>query len=129
MFRRSVIVALCLLAAGWLSVQPIRASDGVLFKTQITFSAPFALPGMGLGAGTYVFERPLEGVANMVRVRSVDGRRVYLTALTDRVARPAGLDPGVMLSFGEAPLGQPQPIATWWPPEADHGYSFRYNAR
>ena len=129
MFRRAVIVAACFIAVGWLAVQPMRASDGVLFKTQITFSAPVALPGVGLGAGTYIFERPLEGVANLVRVRSVDGRRIFLTALTDRVARPAGLRHDAMFSFGEAPAGQPQPVETWWPVDADHGYSFRYHAR
>jgi hypothetical protein len=107
----------------------MAASDSGLFRMRVTFSTPVELPGVGLAPGSYVFERPLDGIANMVRVRSADGRRTFLTAFTDRVARPADLPPQVMFSFAEAPANQPQPITTWWPSGADHGYSFRYDAR
>ena len=129
MFRRRVLVAVCALAAAWFAAQPMAASDSGLFRMRVTFSTPVELPGVGLAPGSYIFERPLDGVANLVRVQSVDGRRIYLTTLTDRVARPPDLPSGMLFSFREAPANQPQPISTWWPSGADHGYSFRYHAR
>jgi hypothetical protein len=93
--------------------------------TQLTFSKPFSLPGVTLGAGTYVFERaaPLTAI-EIVRVSSRDRRTVYYTGFTELVKAPRGaISP---ISFGEAPAGAPVPVREWYPTGSDTGHRFRY---
>jgi hypothetical protein len=93
----------------------------------VKFNRPVALPGVALGAGTYVFELadPM-GAADIVRVSSRDHRKVYLTAFTRIVERPAGMSPGQPISFGEAAANAPQPITVWWPNGESTGREFIY---
>ena len=82
----SVAIVAALLAA--------RAASGNIPHTNyVTFSAPFALPGVSLPAGTYVFDVVSEGSNDVVRVMNRDGSRVYLTQFTIRVQRPRGCMP------------------------------------
>jgi hypothetical protein len=93
----------------------------------VKFTRPVALPGVGLGAGTYIFELPDPIDAwNVVRVTSQDRRTVYLTAFTRIVDRPRGLRPDQVISFGEAPPTTPQPIRVWWPTGESTGREFIY---
>jgi hypothetical protein len=74
-----------------------------------------------------VFELPDPiGAAGVVRVSSQDRRRVYLTAFTRIVERPAGLPSAQPISLGEAPAQAPQPIRTWWPSGEATGREFIY---
>ena len=92
----------------------------------VRFNRPVALPGVALAAGTYVFELPDPlGASDLVRVSSQDRRKVYLTAFTRIVERPAGMKPGPV-SFGEAPAHAPQPIKVWWPGYESTGREFIY---
>jgi hypothetical protein len=93
----------------------------------VKFNRPVALPNVALGAGTYVFELadPM-GAADVVRVSSQDRRKVYLTAFTRIVERPARVTPGQPISFGEAPAHAPQPITVWWPNGESTGREFIY---
>jgi hypothetical protein len=128
MFRKTLIATVCLLTLGLAATRQTSAQGGIGFQTRITFRMPVGLPGVSLGAGAYVFERPLDGVENLVRVRSVDGSRIFLTALTDRVSRPADLNRGQVVTLGESRQGAPQPVMVWWPPDSNEGYQFRYGA-
>jgi hypothetical protein len=93
----------------------------------VKFSRPVSLPGVALGAGTYVFELPDPIDAwNVVRVTSQDRRTVYLTAFTRIVDRPHGLRPDQVISFGEASPSVPQPIRVWWPTGESTGREFIY---
>jgi len=95
--------------------------------TYVTFSQPVRLPGVTLGAGTYIFE--LADPINqwkLVRVSSRDRRIVYLTAFTHVVERPEGVGPTQAISFGEGPGGMPQPIVAWWPQGESTGRLFIY---
>jgi hypothetical protein len=93
----------------------------------VKFTRPVALPGVALGAGTYVFELPDPIDAwNVVRVTSQDRRKVYLTAFTRIVDRPRGLRPDQVVSFGEASPSAPQPIKVWWPTGDSTGREFIY---
>src|SRR5947207_638607 len=69
-----------------LTAQPATAKGWTLttHTEYLTFSAPIALPGVVLAAGTYRFEAPgASGIAiGLVRVSSKDGRQVYLTQFT-----------------------------------------------
>ena len=95
--------------------------------TFVKFNRPVALPGVALGAGTYVFELPDPiGASDVVRVSSRDRRKVYLTAFTRIVERPKGVASGQPVSFGEAPAHAPQPITVWWPSGESTGREFIY---
>jgi hypothetical protein len=95
--------------------------------TYVKFNRPVALPGVALGAGTYIFELPDPIDAwSVVRVTSQDRRRVYLTAFTHVVERPKGMSPDQIISFGESHASQPQPIRVWWPTGESTGREFIY---
>src|SRR6266478_313871 len=56
----------------------------------LTFNAPVGLPGVGLAAGTYIFELADPAAdLSIVRVSSRDRSMVYFMALTELVPRPA----------------------------------------
>lgn len=96
-------------------------------RTYLTFNRPVALPGVGLGAGTYTFELADPMVENsVVRVSSADRQRIYLTAFTHSIQRPANLRRDQVVSFGEAANGAPAPITAWYPDGSDTGREFIY---
>src|SRR2546423_6991609 len=69
----------------------------------VTFSRAVELPGVELTAGTYLFELASSTTTNaLVRVASKDRRKVYLTAFTYLIDRPASLRPGQVVTLGEA---------------------------
>ena len=104
-----------------------EAANDLDRMTYVKFNRPVALPGVGLAAGTYVFELPDSiGASDVVRVSSQDRRKVYLTAFTRIIDRPAGVKPGQPISFGEAPAHAPQPITAWWPAGESTGRQFIY---
>ena len=109
---------------------PTRASNGfddLNRMMYVSFNKPVALPGVALGAGTYIFELPDPiGAWNVVRVSSSDRRRVYLTAFTRVVDRPRGMSSDQPISFAEASAKAPQPIKAWWPAGESTGRQFIY---
>ena len=108
------------------AVTPARAGSDVLRREYLTFSAPIALPGVTLPAGTYAFEVPDAPFApSLVRVRSKDGRHVYLTQHTRLVSRPWRDVPRV--TFGEAAPGAATPINIWFASGEESGRQFIYN--
>ena len=109
------------------AVKPVRAGTDALHREYLTFSAPIALPGVTLAAGTYTFEVPDAPFSpSLVRVRSKDGQHVYLTQFAREVSRPGG-DNVPHVTFGEAAPGTAQPINIWYPMGGDNGRQFIYN--
>ena len=95
--------------------------------THLTFSGPFALPGMTLPAGVYTFELVDSSMnLDVVRVVSRDRARQYYAGFTTLVQRPANLPPGQMLTLGEAPAGIPPSILAWYPKGDSMGHQFIY---
>jgi hypothetical protein len=83
----------------------VKAWENSNRMTYVTVNRPFALPGVALPAGTYVFELPApDSSADLVRVMSRDRTHVYLTVFTNRIDRPAGQQSNRTLSFGEFKL-------------------------
>jgi hypothetical protein len=84
--------------------------------TYLTFSAPVALPGVTLPAGTYRFTHPdCVETSHLLRVSSEDGSHVYATLLTvpaDRLTPSAR--PEVILA--EMPARTPEVIKAWFYP-------------
>ena len=94
--------------------------------THVTFTGPVALPGVTLGGGTYIFELASPTSLDLVRVLSRDRSRVYLTAFTTQVRRPAGMPADRLVSIGESPAGTPAPITAWYPLGDVMGHRFIY---
>src|SRR5262245_28314556 len=83
----AAVSALVLLVLG----ETTGAGMNPKLTTYLTFNTPFALPGVSLPAGTYIFERVEEDIPDVIRVASRDRRHVYLTAFTRPVERPLGI--------------------------------------
>jgi hypothetical protein len=127
MSKRNILWTVCA-AVAMLSLVPRAHAGGPLERTSyLTFSGPVRLPGVSLAAGTYVFEiaNPM-GDADIVRVKSRDGRTSYFQGFTYRIARPAGLRSDAVVSLGEAPAGAAPPVTAWWPIGESTGHQFVY---
>lgn len=124
--RKSVATACGAAALVFATAVSVHAWGTAKRTTYLTFSAPFALPGVSLPAGTYIFERAEADTPHIVRVTSRDGSQVYLTAFTRIVPRPKGLHPKRLVSFSEVPRGVTPPVTTWYPLGDSIGHQFIY---
>ena len=113
--RTWLVTGLAAATLGLATTVSIGASATDNHTTYLTFNRPVSLPGVSLGAGTYIFEMPELSGHTVVRVLSRDRKLNLYTGLTYRVDRPAGLKRDQVITFGEAPPNVPQPIAVWWP--------------
>jgi len=121
-----VLVSCVAVVTGLLAAR--GASGSISHTNYLTFSAPFALPGVSLPAGTYVFDVVATGSNNVVRVTSRDGLRTYLTVFTVNVQRPKGLPVNRQIVFNEVPAGTTPPVKAWFPVGQSIGHQFVYDA-
>jgi len=121
-----VLVSCVAVVTGLLAAR--GASGSIPHTNYLTFSAPFALPGVSLPAGTYVFDVVATGSNNVVRVTSRDGLRTYLTVFTVNVQRPKGLPVNRQIVFNEVPAGTTPPVKAWFPVGQSIGHQFVYDA-
>ena len=128
MLKSRFVLVSCVAAALGLATAASVARANAPHTMYLTFSAPFALPGVALPAGTYIFEVVAPGSTDVVQVRSRDRAQVYLTAFTRRVNRPAGLRADRQVVFNEVPSGTTPPIKAWFPIGEDVGHEFLYPA-
>ena len=75
MLKSKSVVACAVILAGALGLASIAKAD-VQHRNYVTFSAPFALPGVSLPAGTYIFEVIAPGSLDVVTVRSRDRSQI-----------------------------------------------------
>ena len=123
--RRAALGVFALALTGLVVAAPSDGGVSPSQRIELTFSKPVALPGVSLGAGTYVFERAApNGATEVVRVSSRDRRFVYYMGFTELVNRPARNTPAI--TFGEAPKDAPLPIKEWYPTFASTGHRFLY---
>jgi hypothetical protein len=122
--RRGTLAVLGLALVGLVAAAPGDASVDTNRTTELTFSRPFSLPGVTLGAGTYIFERASESAIEVVRVSSRDRRSVYYMGFTELVQKPRGIASPV--TFGEAPAGSASPVRAWYPTGTNTGHRFLY---
>ena len=90
----------------------------------VTFSGPFAIPGVALPGGTYLF-RVL--IANIVQVLGGDRAQVYAMVMTTPARRDKVTGRDVV--FGTARADTPRPIKTWFPPGSAVGHELFYPNR
>ena len=92
--------------------------------TYLTFSAPVALPGVTLPAGTYRFSHP-DCSDHVLRVSSQDGLEVFATLLAIPDTRPAATAEPVVV-FEEMRSGAPEGIKAWFYPGETTGDELIY---
>jgi hypothetical protein len=95
-------------------------------SSSLRFNTPFALPGVTLPPGTYIFERADPLRMDLVRILSQDRSKAYLTAFTQLVERPKGIRADRQVSFAEVPRGLTPPITAWYPIGDSVGHLFIY---
>lgn len=123
--RRGTLAVLGLALAALVAAAPGHAGVDSNRTTQLTFSKPISLPGVTLGAGTYIFERAApQSAIEVVRVSSRDRRFVYFMGFTQLVEKPRGATSPV--AFGEAPAGSATPVREWYPTGTNTGHRFLY---
>jgi hypothetical protein len=127
--RKSLVVAALTLTLGGLGAgsASIHASSNADHLTFLTFSGPVALPGVTLGAGTYVFDLVSPGTnADVVRVRNKARTQTYFLGITKRTSKPASMPTDRHIVFGEASKDMATPIAVWYPTDGSYGHQFLY---
>jgi hypothetical protein len=125
MLKSKLVLVACV--ASITALVAARAASGNIPHTNyLTFNAPFALPGLALPAGTYVFDVVATGSNDVVRVTSRDGSRTYLTAFTTPVQRPVGLAANRQIVFNEVAAGMTPPVKAWFPIGQSIGHQFIY---
>ena len=119
----TLVVGLTLLTIPY---PPTAKADAWDRKTEMTFSAPFELPGVVLGPGTYVFkllDTPSD--RNIVQVFNKDETKLYATilAIPDYRLTPA---PTTIDRFEERPKGTPEALKEWFYPGDEFGQELAY---
>ena len=123
MFKRNVLFVALLAVLATASTYAFPTTN---YNT-LTFNQPVALPGVTLAAGSYRFEivNPQMN-RDIVRVSSMRTGQVYFTRHTLRAERPHNMPRNQVVTFGEAPAGQPTPIRIWFPLNGSDGREFVY---
>jgi hypothetical protein len=95
-------------------------------RTVFSVSAPFALPGVTLPAGCYMF-RLADDIRgrDVVQLLSGDGATVYAMFFVLRTPRGEVADKAGIL-FMETASGLPIAVRSWWYPAESYGYEFVY---
>ena len=125
--KRSVLAAVGAAILFTVMVATPKGWEDARRTTFLTFNTPFALPGVALPPGTYIFELADPSRAlDLVRVTNRDRSRVYLTAYTRLVRRPKGLRADRQVSWGEVRPGFTPPITAWYPIGEPVGHLFVY---
>ena len=128
--RRSMCTALGAIILGLAMAASTAAWGTGNETTYLTFSGPFALPGVSLPAGTYVFEVADPVVTReIVRVLSRDLTHLYVSAFTRTVPRPYGMRADRQVTFAEVPRGTAPRVTTWFPIGESVGHQFVYPAK
>jgi hypothetical protein len=125
---RTVATLFCLTLLCVLVVPAVRADDWNK-KTQITFSAPFEVPGAGaqtLPAGTYTFKL-LNNDSNrhIVQILNQEETHIYTTTIAIPNFRIQSTGDTVV-TFRERPAGEPQALREWFYPGNQWGEEFVY---
>lgn len=123
--RKSLCLACAVIALVFATTVPASAQTPLDRRTFFTFSGPVHMPGVTLGAGTYLFRLPNPNNLNVVQVLNADGTRLFGTFFTIGAIRPTPPEkPEVR--FMETASNTVPPIQTWWYPGESTGFEFIY---
>jgi hypothetical protein len=138
-FVKAIVFLTALAAALWVSGYSAGAQQVPRFEQEVrvegapvkgslgdhvlTFSAPVALPGISLGAGTYIFRRPTPDV---LQVLNPAQRESYAMLFTSPIVRNEGLDK-YEVRFAPSPVsGSPMRVTAWFAPGSSTGQLLTY---
>lgn len=114
--------AALMLSASLASAQAPDTKD----MTIVTFSAPVALPGITLPAGSYTFQIADSQVnRNIVQVFNKDRSKILATILAIPAERQTPADDTV-ITFKETPANSAPAIQYWYYPGSTRGQEFAY---
>ena len=120
---------IALFAAGFTILAVLATASLHAFPTSrfddLTFNRAIALPGVTLPAGEYRFE-VVSLATSVVRVSNRRTNRTYFMRHTVPTTRPWSLPKAHLVTFGEAPEGQPVPVRIWYPGGGGDGRQFIY---
>jgi hypothetical protein len=99
-------------------------ADEVDQSTKLTFSAPIAIPGQVLPAGTYLFKLANRDNLDMIQVFNPDGTHLYATLQTVSAERtePTG---DTVITLAEQSNGR-EALVKWFYPGNTIGHEFVY---
>jgi hypothetical protein len=99
-------------------------ADEVDQSTKLTFSAPIAIPGQVLPAGTYLFKLANRDNLDLIQVFSADGTHLYATIQTVAAERmePTG---DTVITLAEQSNGS-EALVKWFYPGNTIGHEFVY---
>jgi hypothetical protein len=99
-------------------------ADEVDQSTKLTFSAPIAIPGQVLPAGTYLFKLANRDNLDLIQVFNADGTHLYATVQTVSAERkePTG---DTVITLAEQSSG-PEALVKWFYPGNTIGHEFVY---
>src|SRR5262245_29582838 len=106
MLYRKLITIVCSITVLVLVASGSPKADVISHMTSLTFSQPVSLPGVTLGAGTYVFElaNPVYN-PDIVRVLNANRTQIYYLGFTQLIERPQTTGHNVRVAIGEARAG------------------------
>lgn len=122
--RRWMTAMCCALVGGLLVAVSVGADWNAKQTTYLTFGGPVQIPGVTLGAGTYIFERVGPYVPNVIQVLSRDRSMVFAAMFTTQVDRR---DRGSQLVFWETRPRTAPAIKAWYPEGGKRGHEFGYS--
>ena len=97
--------------------------------TIVTFSAPVALPGVTLPAGSYMFKlADSQTNRNIVQVFDKDRSKIFATILAIPAQREKPADETV-ITFRESPASMAPAVQYWYYPGETRGQEFAYPNR
>jgi hypothetical protein len=121
-FTMSTACAVGLLLTALGSAQILNADR----TTYITFSAPVALPGVTLPAGTYTFKLlDSQATRNVVQIFDKERTKILATILAIPAQRNEPADES-LITFKEAPANAPPAVHFWYYAGEKTGQEFAY---
>jgi hypothetical protein len=124
------ITEILFLVAMWIATTPqVQAQDDLPLR--ITFSQAVQIPGRILPAGTYIFQRRMEGFAadeNLIQISNSDGTRIITFVQTLPATRKNVSEP-TEFTFARSPEGQPPALVAWSFPGSLGGHQLLYPKR
>jgi hypothetical protein len=109
------IAQILFFVAMWIATAPQVQAQGEDQPMRITFSQAVQIPGRVLPAGTYIFQRRMQGFAaddNLIQISNSDGTRIITFIQTLPVTRKT-ISEEPEFTFARSPEGRPPALMAW----------------
>lgn len=124
-FNKVAFVVAAVLAA-ILFAEVVAHADEADQAPVLTISAPIAIPGQVLPAGTYLLKLPNPDNLHLVQIFNTDQTRLYATLQTISTGRPEPAQ-DIVITLADQGPGQPKALVRWFYPGNTMGQEFVYS--